>query len=59
MICPQCNEEINSNSVKQGSEFYCSLECANLAAGYTVDEEDGYYEEDDLSRELFSDYEEE
>ena len=59
MICPQCSEEIGSNSVKQGSEFFCSLECANLAAGYETDEEESYFEEEDLSKELFTDFDEE
>lgn len=59
MYCPQCSEKITSNSVKQGDDFYCSLECANLAAGYEADEEDSYFEEDDLSKELFSEYDDE
>ena len=45
MYCPQCSDEISSNSVKQGTEFYCSLECANLAAGYDSEEEESYFEE--------------
>lgn len=59
MYCPQCGEQINSNSVKQGDDFFCSLECANLAAGYKSDEEASYFEEEDLSKELFSEYGEE
>ena len=58
MNCAQCNEKIESDPVIQGEEYYCSLECANLAAGYNEAEEEGYFEENDLSQDLFGDYEE-
>jgi len=37
-----------SKPVTQDGEHYCSLECANTASGVTTDEEDGYYEEDEI-----------
>lgn len=58
MNCAYCNERISSSPVKQGDEMYCSLECANLAAGYdTSEEEDSYFEEDALMEDI-DDYEE-
>lgn len=57
MNCAYCNEKITS-PVKQGNDMFCSLECANLAAGYdTSEEEDSYFEEDALMEDI-EDYEE-
>ncbi len=47
MYCAQCGEKITGKPIKQGGEFYCSLECANLAAGIEPEElDEGYYEEE-------------
>ncbi|NOY87881.1 MAG: hypothetical protein GXO93_00645 [FCB group bacterium] len=55
MFCAQCCEKILSDPVKQGNDYFCSLTCANLAAGYDPEEENNYYEEDDnLIEDLFS-----
>lgn len=49
MLCSQCGEEIVGKPVKQAGEFYCSLECANIAAGIDPDEEEeDYFEEDEI-----------
>lgn len=48
MLCAKCGEEIKGRPVKEGSEFFCSLECANQASGLESDEQDGYYDEGDL-----------
>jgi hypothetical protein len=49
MQCNHCGEEITGRPVKQGSEYYCSLECANRASGLgPEDEEEGYYEENEI-----------
>ena len=48
MYCALCNERIVGKPVTQEGEHYCSLECANAANGLTADEEDGYYEEDEI-----------
>jgi len=45
MYCAHCNEQFSGKPVRQGGEYYCSLECANLASGIVPDEEDGYFEE--------------
>lgn len=59
MYCANCNEKISSSPVKQGDELYCSLECANAAAGYdSLEEESDYYEEDDIIIPEMDDYEE-
>ena len=44
MHCAYCSEKIQGKAVRQGDEAYCSLECANLAAG-NVPEEDEYFDE--------------
>ncbi|MGD8923129.1 MAG: hypothetical protein PVH24_07745 [Candidatus Zixiibacteriota bacterium] len=51
MHCAYCSEKIIGKPIKQGAEYFCSLECANLASGIDPEEED-YYEED-LLEELF------
>ena len=56
MKCSNCYEELNSSPIKQGAEFFCSLECANLAAGYETDEELSYFEEDEISKDLYNDF---
>ena len=47
MHCAYCNEKIIGRAIKQGGELFCSLECANLAAGIDPEEE-GYFEEDNF-----------
>lgn len=46
MHCAYCSEKIVGRPIKQGGEFFCSLECANLASGIDPEEAEGYYEED-------------
>jgi hypothetical protein len=48
MYCAHCGEKINGKPIKQGGEFYCSLECANLASGIEPEEDEEYYEEDEI-----------
>ena len=48
MNCAYCGEEFNGRPKRQGDQIYCSIGCADLAAGIDVDEESGYYEEDPL-----------
>lgn len=48
MLCARCGEVIQGKPVKEGYEFYCSLECANQTSGLESDEQDGYYDEADL-----------
>lgn len=38
MYCANCSEKIMGDPLRQGSEYYCSVECANIAQG--VDPED-------------------
>ena len=42
-----CQDEIKGRAIKQGNEYYYSLECANQASGLQPEKED-YYEENDL-----------
>ena len=49
MRCSHCGESINGRPIKQGNEYFCSLECANLAFGISPEEEEGgYYEENEI-----------
>jgi hypothetical protein len=48
MLCARCGEMIQGRPVKEGNEFFCSLECANQSSGLESDEQDGYYDEADL-----------
>jgi hypothetical protein len=48
MLCARCCEVIQGRPVKEGNEFFCSLECANQTSGLEFDEQDGYYDETDL-----------
>jgi hypothetical protein len=49
MRCNHCGDEIHGRPVKQGSEYFCSLECANLASGIaSEEEEEGYFEENEI-----------
>lgn len=58
MFCNQCNEKIVGKPVKQGAEYYCSLECANLASGIDPEEEaEEYFEEDQINNEYFEEEE--
>lgn len=58
MKCQQCHELITGDPIKQNNEFFCSLECANIAAGYEPDEELAYFEEEEISKDLYNDFEE-
>jgi hypothetical protein len=49
MYCAQCSEKFQGKPIRQGNDFFCSLECANLASGLVPEEEtDGYFEEESL-----------
>ena len=48
MYCAQCNEKIQSKPIKQGAEYYCSLECANLASGIEGGDTEDYYDEESV-----------
>ena len=58
MRCGHCHDEITGRPIKQGSEYFCSLECANLASGMASgdEEEEGYFDEHEI--EELSDIEE-
>lgn len=58
MFCAYCSDKITGYPVKQGSEYYCSLECANLASGIGPDEPVEYYDEEDMTKEFFPEEEE-
>ncbi|MCX6829794.1 MAG: hypothetical protein NT002_11020 [candidate division Zixibacteria bacterium] len=45
MICAFCGEKFMGKPVKQGGQFYCSIECADMAAEVVSEDED--YEEDE------------
>ena len=47
MQCAMCHEEIKGRAIKQGDEYFCSLECANQTSGLKPEEED-YYDENDI-----------
>jgi len=47
MHCAYCSEKIQGKAVREGDEAFCSLECANLAAG-NVPEDDEYFDEGEL-----------
>ena len=55
MRCAECGDEITGKPYRQGNLLYCSLECANAAAGLDISEEDGYYEEEPVDG-LFEEY---
>jgi len=48
MHCANCSEKILGRPVRQSSDLFCSIECANRAAGIEPEDDDGYYEEDSL-----------
>jgi hypothetical protein len=48
MLCARCSEVIQERPINEGSEFFCSLECANRTSGLEFDEQDEYYDEGDL-----------
>ncbi len=48
MFCAQCNEKIQGKPIKQGADYYCSLECANLASGIEGGETEDYYDEESV-----------
>ena len=58
MFCANCSEKILGDAVMQGGEYFCSGECANLAAGVDPEEEDGYFEEDDSIDDFFEEFDE-
>ncbi|MDZ4724195.1 MAG: hypothetical protein SGI97_09875 [candidate division Zixibacteria bacterium] len=45
MFCANCTEKIVGKPIKQATDYYCSLECANLASGIEPEEEE-YFEEE-------------
>ncbi len=53
MRCAYCCDEFTGRPVKQGEEDYCSVECANLAAGIEEEEGPSYYDEDVLDMETY------
>jgi len=48
MFCAYCSEEFTGKPIIQGGEYFCSLECANLASGLDSDDIEGYYEEEPI-----------
>ncbi len=48
MYCAYCNEKIQGRPIRQGGDFFCSLECANSASGVIMEEPEEYYEENEL-----------
>jgi len=45
MFCANCSEKITGKPIRQGGEYYCSLECANLASGIDPEDAEEYFEE--------------
>jgi hypothetical protein len=58
MFCANCSEKILGDPVKQAGEFFCSDECASLAAGLDPEEPNGYFEEDLSVDDFFEDFDE-
>lgn len=60
MICKFCGDEFAGRPVKQGSQLYCSIGCADLAAEMLADadDEDEYYDEHELEMDVTEDEEE-
>lgn len=48
MYCAFCGEEFNGRPIRQDNRNYCSLGCADAAAGVSDDEEDDDYFEETL-----------
>lgn len=48
MLCAYCNEDFSGKPVTQGGEYFCSLECANLASGIAPEEREEYFEEEPI-----------
>jgi len=46
MRCAECGDEITGKQYWQGGLVYCSLECADTAAGLNTGEDDDYFEEE-------------
>lgn len=57
MYCAHCSEKIMGDAVKQGGEVFCSDECASLASGLDLEEENGYFEEDSIE-DFFEEFDE-
>jgi hypothetical protein len=45
VYCAQCSEKIIGKPLRQDGDYFCSLECANIASGIDPEEHQGYYEE--------------
>mgnify|MGYP006311263343 CR=1 FL=1 len=45
MKCAFCEETISGKPIRQNGQYFCSLECADLAAGNGFDE-DSYFDEE-------------
>ncbi len=58
MFCANCSEKIVSDPVKYASDYFCSPQCANLAGGFDSEDEFVYFEEDDMTEDLFEDLDE-
>lgn len=58
MICKFCGDEFAGRPVKQGSQVYCSIGCADMAAEMSSEEEDEYFDENELDMDVTEDEEE-
>lgn len=58
MFCAFCNEKILGEAIKQSGEYFCSQQCASLAAGIDPEEDNGYFEEDDSTEDFFEEFDE-
>lgn len=38
MHCANCSEKIMGEPLKKGGEYFCSIECANIAQGVDPDD---------------------
>ena len=54
MHCANCSEKIMVKPLKQDSELFCSLECANLASG--IEPEEALEDVEDSMDKRFEDY---
>jgi len=55
VYCAYCSEKILGEPVRQTGEYFCSVECANLASGVDPDEELSLSEHDALEEEFSED----
>jgi hypothetical protein len=51
VYCAYCSEKIRGDAIKQAGDYFCCVECANLAAGVDP-EEPVLYDADDFDEDF-------